>query len=274
MKFKPVYEELNQYYENSKEFQMLSCDSSVNKNTKRVFKISSFPSIVLYDSKTKQVQKFDQSRNLINLVNFINDNTDVINEEIGSKVTRIENPSSKLDKINKSVVVLAFSQMEDWEEYEFPSHEYQQLAYKYPEIKFKILFVDLTDNINEFLRNYRISNFPSVVYFESRDKFKLYKTFSTSHMSNDKLLPQNVEEFMKNLNDDTQYGTWFNNFLSLYEFMEHQQYEFVDLANYGFNIRQHGRGENQDMDMDYQEMVEELEIWHHFTRSTPLDLTP
>lgn len=264
--FKPTFEQLSQYYDNSASFQILQCDSGVNRNTKRVFQISSFPSVILYNPHSKKVLKFTETKNLINLINFINDNTDAINDEIDSKVQNIEMISENMvENLQNSLIVLTMSHLPEWEEYEFPSHEYQQLAYQYPNIKFHIIFVDLVDNINEFLSHYKISNFPSVVYLDGKSnhhKFKLFKTFSFNHMSNDKLSPSMVTEFLAHLQDDNwdNHGKWFGGVLELTEFLSHQQYEFIDQTNYGFNIRQHKVGAQQDEEIEYLEMLEKLEM--------------
>lgn len=268
IQFKPIYDQLSDYYDNSQDFQILQCDSSHNRRTKRVFGVSSFPTVMLYDSHSKMNLKFDQTKNLINLINFVNDHTDAINHEIESKVNMIE-LMTDMDFTSDSVgggnniIVLSLSYLPEWEEYEFPTHEYQQLSYKYPDIKFHLVFVDLVDDINPLLSRYKISNFPSVVYFDGKsDRFKVYKTLSSEHTNNDKLVPSQVSEFLRNLADEdsNSYGQWFKDVDSLNEYVLHQQYEYVDQRNYGFNIRQHGRVDSKDDDVVYEEMVDRLDI--------------
>lgn len=253
--FEPTYDDLVNYYDNTEEFQLLKVDSLANKKTKIKFMLQSYPTVLLYNRQTKEAKKFTAKRNILSLINFINDNTNAINHEIKSNVN-VVNDISDLT-LSQELVVFTLSSSKVWEEYEYPTHFYQQLSYEY-NYKFSIVFVDQLKD-NEILSKFMIGNYPSVVYFTSPEKFKTFKTFSSNHAANDKLTESSLVDFLSHVNDEsTEYGTWFNSSQELEDYVKHQKYEFAEVLNMGFNVNL-DKGHNDD-DKDYLEMMDELNI--------------
>lgn len=189
--FEPTYDDLVNYYDNTNEFQLLKVDSTRNKKTKIKFMLQSYPTVLLYNRQTKQVQKFTGKRNILSLINFINDNTNAINHEISSNVNVIKHINDL--SLEKELVVFTTSTSELWEEFEYPSHFFQQLSYEY-NYKFSLVFVDKLQD-NEILGKFRVSSYPSVIYFTNADKFKVFKIFSSNHSINDKLTESDLKIF-------------------------------------------------------------------------------
>lgn len=254
--FDDIYMNLSEVYDNNKEFQILKINSEANPSLREKFKPSTYPSIYLYNDQDKILLKYEGSRDLLSLVNFINDNSDTINKELKSKVHLIKTMQDFNSRKHKgNVIVISLSSLPEWEEYEFPSHFYQKLAYQH-DLRFHILYLDSMDE-TDFVNEFRISNYPSVIYFESPTRFKIYKTLSKDHLSNTKLDQLSLIRFIDNLNTDT-VGYWFNSTQDLETFITNQKYEHVHQNKVGFNVNQ-----NHiiiDDDLAYKEMVDNIDL--------------
>ncbi|WEJ92699.1 hypothetical protein PSN45_000154 [Yamadazyma tenuis] len=250
MALEPTYHSLQEYYDNTREFQLLEVDGS-NSDTsqlKRQFGIQSYPSVFLYSATTQQALKYTGSRNQLGLINFINDHTPVINRDIESNIK----PFDLSLPLQNDLVVLSMSYMPTFDEYEYPSHFFQQMSYDYP-YNFHVLFVDQMET-GDFLERYRISNYPSAIYFRTPENIKSFKTLSVNHDHGDKLGEVGAVEFVQNIDSD-EYGRWFTSRAELVEYADGQQYEFVEDKRYGMHVRAHGGGDDEE---DYEKMVGEM----------------
>lgn len=251
----PIYSQLSELYDNDEEFQLTKTNAAENKGLKSQFKLTKYPSLFLYNNVDKTIKPFKGNRNLIDLVNFINENTDTINKELESnifEIRKIEEFDQRRKKGN--LIVFALSYLPIWQDYQYPTHFYQQLSYQH-NIKFSILFIDLIDSTN-FLNEFKVSNYPSAIFFKSPTKFKLFKTFSKDHLLGNKLDEQSLRDFTYNLHSDD-FGQWFENTDQLNEYLQNEKYEHQRVGHYGLNIRQN------DVIVDeasYEEMLDKMNL--------------
>lgn len=254
--FDPIYNQLSELYDNDKDFQLTKIDTGTNKQLKQVFKISSYPKLVLFDRDTSSGKIFNDKRNLINLVNFINDNTNAINHELETNVKFVDNPGDL--KLENDLVVLALSYMPTFQDFEYPTHFFQKMSYEYG-FNFNIIFIDLID-ATEFIRQYKVSNFPSAIFFKTPEKFKVFRTFSSDHEIKAKLGEAGIIEFCGHLNDqsDDRYGHWFDSIVEYDAHLANQLYEFRDGIHYGFNYQ--ARASYEDDEVAYEAMMKKIDL--------------
>lgn len=101
-----------------------------------------------------------------------------------------------------------------------------------------------------------------MVYFKSETEFKLFKTFSINHLTDDKLTESSCIEFADHINtSDDRYGVWFKSLEDLEEYNKHNQQDIVqDTKKYGLNAHQGIEVGDADDESDYIDMVNNLEI--------------
>ncbi|CAH6723790.1 hypothetical protein CLIB1444_20S00804 [[Candida] jaroonii] len=251
----PIYSQLGELYDNDEEFQLAKTNAAENRILKSNFKPTRYPSVFLYNNVAKTIQPFKGNRNLIDLVNFINENTDTINKELESNIFEIR----KIEEFNQrrkkgNLIVFALSYLPIWQDYQYPTHFYQQLSYQH-NIKFSILFIDLIDS-TKFLDEYKISNYPSAIFFKSPTKFKTFKTFSKDHLQGNKLDEQSLTDFTYNLHSED-HGHWFDGTDELNEYLQNEKYQYERVGHYGLNIRQN---EVIVDESSYEEMLDKMDF--------------
>lgn len=255
--FTPVYQELSQLYDNDEEFQILRAQSN-NKQLVELFHVKQYPTIKLLNYKTKEILTFDESRNLVNMINFINDNTDAINKHFQSQVEIIGNKDEFYDFISQpTTVIFTMSYFPQWEETQFPSHFYQQLAHDYDH-KFGIMFVDLISDVNSILEQYKIGNYPCIIHFSNKNQFKTFKTSSADHLNSETLNEDDVRLFLHHL-DSENMGYSFTTFDELNEFIENQKVTTQPKGK-GMHI-QHSTNDNSlHLEQDYQDLLQGISL--------------
>ncbi|KAG7666056.1 uncharacterized protein J8A68_000486 [[Candida] subhashii] len=274
-KFNPTFENLSVLYNNltnddneHKRFQVLKVDARRNPRLRELFKINSFPTLKLLQYETKEIFTYEYGRDLNTLMEYFRQNVHVEpnNANYKSKVSVFQNSTiSDFIKNNKNdrLIVFTMSYISDWEDYNYPVHFYQQLASSNKDVEFAICDMELSTDVTDIIADYEISNYPSMIYFDKKGRFKLFHTNSQNHIVNDVLNLSHIEQFINNINNDDITGKWFTSTQELHEYnQQHLDYEGHKFQKIGFNQRQSNNNNNDKLseEQEYELLLQDLEL--------------
>lgn len=264
--FEPEFDYLSILYNNittddngRNSLQILKTNALKNKKLSQLFSVNKYPTLKLLNFGTKEILSYNDHRDLDSLVNFMTKNTHVhpnfdnIKSNVHYLQSDIENfiQSSSKD----TLVVLTALHIQDWTDYKYPTHFYQELAlseYK-SDIDFVLVDVNKLEN-NDFLAKYAVSNFPSMIYFTRNGKFKTYHTLSQDTSVNNFLNHDLISDFLAKLSGSSPlYGEWYDNYSEFSaKILDEQTYSGnKPVHRYGFNNI--GPGEsNSELTIDDQ----------------------
>lgn len=223
--FEPEFVYLSTLYNNittednsSKGLQILKTNALKNKKLSQLFSVNKYPTLKLVNFGTKEIVSYNDHRDLDSLVSFMTKNTlvhpnfDNIKSNVHYLQSDIENFIHSSSK--NTLVVFTALHIQDWTDYKYPTHFYQELALSVYESDIDFVLVDVNKLLdNDFLAKYAVSNFPSMIYFTREGKFKTYHTLSQDTSVNNLLNHHSISDFLVNLSTSSSlHGEWYNNY--------------------------------------------------------------
>lgn len=271
--FEPEFEYLSILYNNitdeesTSKVQILKANAIKNKKLSQLFSVNKYPTLKLLNFRTREIIPYKESRNLESLIGFVTEETQVLPNFANFK-SNIHFLQSEIELFIKSaskdtLVVFTVPHIQEWENYEYPSHFYQELALSEFKEDMQFVLVDVNKLAdNNFLAKYAVSNFPSMIYFTKEGKFKTYHTLLQDTTTNNLLNKNLINEFLGTLSDSSlSNGEWHDNYtdFSAKIFDEKTYSRNKPVRKFGFNNVQ-GSQSNPELtiDAEYDLLVQNI----------------
>lgn len=213
-----LYNNITTYGNASNSLQVLKTNALRNKKLSQLFSVNKYPTLKLLNFGTKEIVSYNDHRDLDNLVRFMTKNTRVHPnfDNIKSNVHYLQSDIEYFiqSSSKNTLVIFTAPHIQDWTDYKYPTHFYQELALSEYESDIDFVLVDVNKLVdNDFLARYAVSHFPSMIYFTGEGKFKTYHTLSQDTSVNNLLNHDLIRDFLANLSDSSPlYGEWYDNY--------------------------------------------------------------
>lgn len=242
------------------DIQLVRANGKVNQRLNLLFSVQHYPTLKLLDYKTMKITTYNErERELDTIIDFLETNT---NRKVYPNYDNLQSSitvlGSEVIDLSNSVVVFTMGFLPEWTNYKLPSHFYQELARRNKHIKF--VLVDLGQfDVNSLVKEYQISNFPSMMYFSSKG-FKTFRTHSQNHLENGNLDETDIKLFLENKDSDTE-GQWFKTVEDLKKTLEESTFDGHKNVRAGFNFK-HGDQTDEviDIDDEYSSLIDHIEL--------------
>ncbi|KAG2735719.1 hypothetical protein G9P44_001933 [Scheffersomyces stipitis] len=276
-KFNPDFENLSVLFNNASDsgegensiIQVIKTNGKVNPRLNQLFKVQSYPTLKLLDFKTMEIFTYTKrKRDILSLLEFVKEKVPDAKpnyKNFVSKVKYLDNASFD-DHVKQSkkdtLVVFTMPYMDDWINYQYPAHFYQQLADRMSSDERNIQFslVDAgSQAASDVIAGLKISNFPSIVYFKGDGRVKAYGVYDQNQVMHGILSEKTLDSFIDNI-DSEEHGKWFESVEKMVESRE-ESTEYDGNLHYkpGFNVRQDNRN-GEDEEEQYRQLLREVEL--------------
>lgn len=248
--FEPEFHYLSILYNNittddngSNSLRILKTNALRNKKLSHLFSVKRYPTLKLLNFGTKEIVSYNDHRDLDSLVRFITKNTqahpnfDNIKSNVYYLQSDIENFIQSSSK--NTLVVFTALHIQEWTDYKYPTHFYEELALSDYGSDIDFVLVDVNKLMDhDFLAKYAVSNFPSMIYFTREGKFKTHHTLLQDTSVKNLLNHGLISDFLANLSDSSPlYGEWYNNYSDFsVKLLDEKTYSGnKPVRRYGFN---------------------------------------
>lgn len=253
--FNPDFDYLSALYNHNAHFQAVKVDGRAQIDLVRLFDVSSFPTLKLYDSQHKQVHSYTSARDVEHIEQFIQEKTSAAPnmEEISSNVMEVK-PGFDVDVLiaEKPVVIAFVSRLSpDWMTYYYPNHLYQRMSREFPQYQFVISFADGSDS--QLMQRYHVSNIPSMVLVD-KSFIKIHNTLSTNQMVNYKIPEDELRQFLADA-EEVKEGLWFPDLDSLHIYADGLEYDGHKQWKGGMNVVDSRSDDKLDADEEYEYLL-------------------
>lgn len=254
--FDPDFEYIASLYNGNDNLQIAKINGREQTNLSKMFGVTSFPTVKLYDATTKKVISFTGERLIGALQDFLEENSDALpnKDKIRMNIDVVQTAEEIDNATGPVLVVFASKISDDWKKYYYPNHFYQRLARDFPDVKFKIVFFE--EDRADLMQKYHVSNIPSLVYVDG-DYIKVHNTFSTNQLVNYMIPEDKLREFVENVHIEEKGMS----FLSLDELQTHVvglEYEGHKQWRGGMNVVQNKNNEKLTLEEEYAKLVDKI----------------
>lgn len=271
--FEPEFEYLSILYNNitddksNSKVQILKTNAIKNKKLSQLFSVNKYPTLKLLNFRTKEIVSYKDSRNLENLVKFMTEKTQLLPnfDNVNSNIHFVQSDIEQFigSSSKDTLIVFTVPHIQEWEDYEYPSHFYQELAQSEFKEDIEFVLVDVNKLVdNDFLAKYAVSNFPSMIYFTKEGKFKTYHTLLQDATTNNLLNKNLISEFLETLSDSSlSNGEWYDNYsdFSVKIFDEKTYSANKPVRKFGFNNVQGSKSNSElTIDDEYDLLVQNI----------------
>lgn len=254
--FNPDFEYISTLYNGNENFQVVKVNGLKHKDLVRLFEVTSFPTLKLYDTSQKKVTTYTSLRIVDEIELFIQENTGAApNFDDLPQTLKEISTSEDVDALilyGKAVLAFVSRQTYDWSTYYYPGHFYQRLSREFPEIKFGIVFADESDSA--LMERYRISNMPSAVLLDGAS-VKILNTLTTNQMMSYKITEEMVREFLGKA--DVKEENWFESVDALAKHAASVEYDGHKQRKLGMNVVESREG-NMSIDEEYELLLSKV----------------
>ncbi|CUM62972.1 uncharacterized protein PRCAT00000532001 [Priceomyces carsonii] len=266
--FEPTFQYLSLLYNNGtelndKKLQIIKTNGRLNKRLQSLFKVDKFPTLKMLNFKTKEILTFEaKDRAPDTLIEFVQNIVPDVTPNYDNFVTDVLYlHDSNFDQEIKNrhvLVVFTMKYLDEWSDYEYPYHFYQALASSMSGLKTSFALVAASEPSGfKMVRDYGITNFPSMIYFSPDGSFKTYRINPQNHHIKNKLVLSDIESFL----NGTEGSRWYKSITELDEDREESLLsEDISVLVPGFNFNGFGKILLGDIEQDYAYLLNEIHI--------------
>lgn len=246
--------------------QVLKVNGKENDRLRNAFSVTEFPTIAMWNQKTRSVLRYTGWIDLDYILNFIEKELEIEPDfsRIDTRVHYLHENSTDFDFSQDTVVIFTMPYLPDWLDYMNPAHFVHKLADDERWKDINIAIFDVSKGGYLPSEKFKISNFPSIIYFSKDKRLKTYNTNSQNYLKNSRLDKNAVVEFLSNLDERTTNasGTWFSNLDALVSSANDTEvYEGHKYKRQGFHLRQDTESSGYgSIESDYYSLMDEVTL--------------
>lgn len=246
--------------------QVLKVNGKENSRLRSIFSVTEYPTIAMWSQETKSILRYVGWIDLDHILSFIQKELKIEPDfsRIETKVHYLHENATDFESLQDTLVIFTMPYLPDWLDYMNPAHFIHELAddERWKGINFAIFDVSKGGYLPS--EKFKISNFPSIIYFSKDKRLKTYNTNSQNYLKNSKLDKNAVVEFLSNLEEisTNASGTWFSSLYALISTANDTEiYESHKYKRQGFHLRQDSESAgHSDMESDYYSLIDEVTL--------------
>lgn len=256
----PTIDHLLNLYNHNQDFQIVKVNGRARQDLVKLFLVQAYPTLKLYDDSKKLVTSYSGKRLVELLEQFILENSQATPNWLNSASLVVSiNGKSDLDHhLAKNPVLIAFvdSSRPEWRQSRYSFHFYHGLARENPDIVFAT--TSITEVSSELLQYFKVSNSPSLVYYDGQ-KIGTYRTLETD--SEQALDESDIKSFIDSIPESQveRIGSWFSNSHDLNRHADSIKSKFVQGIMPGMNyIASSEKDFSDDIESQYDELLQKV----------------